>query len=101
MRNKLHKRDNSERQLSPFCQRTSNLLIEHLTREDDFLIANSEEVVKELNNSFSCSVKSLNIPVNYEGYDSLSENIDQPTLRAIVSVATIQASLQLHRSIKI
>ena len=85
MRNKLHKRDNSERQLSP----------------DDFLIANSEEVVKELNNSFSCSVKSLNIPVNYEGYDSLSENIDQPTLRAIVSVATIQASLQLHRSIKI
>ena len=66
-----------------------------------FLIANSEEVVKELNNSFSCSVKSLNIPINYEGYDSLSENIDHPTLRAIVSVATIQASLQLHRSIKI
>ena len=41
-----------------------------------------EEVAKELNNFLANVVKNLNIP-NYEYCDSLAENIDDPTLKAI------------------
>ena len=37
---------------------------------------------KELNNFFAYAAKNLNIP-NYENCDSLAENIDDLTLRAI------------------
>ena len=41
-----------------------------------------EEVAKELNNFLANVAKNLNIP-NYEYCDSLAENIDDPTLKAI------------------
>ena len=41
-----------------------------------------EEVAKELNNLFANAVKNLIIP-NYEYCDSMAENIDDPTLKAI------------------
>ena len=37
--------------------------------------------LKELNSFFANAVKNLNIP-NYENCDSLTENIDDPTLKA-------------------
>ena len=36
-----------------------------------------------MNNLFANAVRNLNIP-NYENWDSLAENIDDPTLKAIV-----------------
>ena len=50
--------------------------------ENSYLLTNCEEVAKELNNFFANAVKNLNIP-NYEKYDSLAENIDDRTLKAI------------------
>ena len=50
--------------------------------ENNSLLTNGEAVAKELNNFFANAVKSLNIP-NYEICDSLAENIDDPTLKAI------------------
>ena len=41
-----------------------------------------DEVAKELNNFLANVAKNLNIP-NYEYCDSLAENIDDPTLKAI------------------
>ena len=51
--------------------------------ENDSLLTNCEEVANELNNFFTNAVKSLNIP-NYENCDSLAQNIDDATLKAIV-----------------
>ena len=50
--------------------------------EKKHLLTNCEEVAKELNNFFANAVKNLNI-ANYEDCDSLAENIDDPTLKAI------------------
>ena len=43
---------------------------------------NCEKVAKELNNFFVNAVKNVNIP-NYENCDSLAENINDPTVKAI------------------
>ena len=50
--------------------------------ENNYLLTNCEEVAKELNNFFASAVKNLNIS-NYENCDSLAENIDDRTLKAI------------------
>ena len=50
--------------------------------ENNSLLTNCEEVAEELNNFFANAVKNLNIS-NYENCDSLAENIDDPTLKAI------------------
>ena len=50
--------------------------------ENNSLLTNCEVVAKELNNFFANAVKNLNI-ANYENCDSLAENIDDPTLKAI------------------
>ena len=50
--------------------------------ENNFLLTNCEEVAQELNNLFANAVKNLNI-TNYENCNSLAENIDDPTLKAI------------------
>lgn len=52
-------------------------------KQNDNLIINCEEVAKKLKTFFSCAVKNLDIP-NYENHDSLSENIDHPTLNTII-----------------
>ena len=55
----------------------------NLTEEENSsLLTNCKEVIKELNNFFANTAKNLNIP-NYENCDSLAENIDDPTLKAI------------------
>ena len=41
-----------------------------------------EQVANELNNFLANAIKSLNIPI-YEYFDSLAENMDDPTLKAI------------------
>ena len=51
--------------------------------EDNSLSKNCEEVAKELSNFLANAVKNLNIP-NYENSDFLAENIDDPTIKAIV-----------------
>ena len=48
------------------------------------LLANCEEVTKELNNFFSNAVKYLNIS-HYENCKSLAENIDDLTVKAIAT----------------
>ena len=54
----------------------------NLTEEEsNFLLTNCEEIAKELNNFFANAVKNLSIP-NYENCDSLTENIDDPSLKA-------------------
>ena len=53
-----------------------------IKEENNSLLNNCEEVAKELNKFFANAVKNLNIP-NYENYNSLAENIDDPTLKAI------------------
>ena len=50
--------------------------------ENNSLLTNCKEAAKELNNFFANAVKNLNIP-NYENCDSLAENVDDPTLKAI------------------
>ena len=47
------------------------------------MLTNYEEVAKKLNNFFVNGANILNIP-NYENYDSLTEKINDPTLKAIV-----------------
>ena len=55
----------------------------NLTKEENnSLLTNCEEVAEELNNFFANAVKNLNIS-SYENCDSLAENIDDPTLKAI------------------
>ena len=55
----------------------------NLTEEEkNPLLTNCEEVAKELNNFFTNAIKNLNIP-NYENCDSLAENIDDHTLKAM------------------
>ena len=53
-----------------------------LAEEDDFLVTNEEEAAMELNDFFS-NVVNLKIS-KFENFDHLSENIDHPTLKAIV-----------------
>ena len=55
----------------------------HLTEANDSLVTNSEEVAKQLNHFFVNAINSLNIP-SYENFDFLAENINDPTVRAIV-----------------
>ena len=55
----------------------------NLTEVNDSSLTNCEEVAKELDNSFVNAVKNLNIPY-YENYDSLTENINDATLKPIV-----------------
>ena len=55
----------------------------NLTKEENnSLLTNCEEVPKELNNLFANAVKNSSI-TNYEYCDSLAENIDDPSLKAI------------------
>ena len=55
----------------------------NLTEEEsNSLLTNCEEVAEELNNFFANAVKNLHI-LNYENCNSLAENIDNPTLKAI------------------
>ena len=53
-----------------------------IEEEDNSLLKNCEEVVKELNNFFANGVKNLNI-TNYENCDSLAEIIRDPNLKTI------------------
>ena len=55
----------------------------NLTEENDSLVTDCGKFAKELNSFSSSVLKNLNIP-NYDGYDPLSDNIDHPTLKAIV-----------------
>ena len=55
----------------------------NLTEENDSLVTDCGKVAKELNSFVSFVVKNLNIP-NYEDCDPFSNNIDLPTLKAIV-----------------
>ena len=55
----------------------------NLTEKNDSLLKHCEEVAKELNDFLANAVKNLNIP-NYENCDSLAENINDPTLNAVV-----------------
>ena len=50
--------------------------------ENNSLLTKREEVPKELYNFLANVVKNLNIP-NYENCDSLAENSDDPTLKAV------------------
>ena len=50
--------------------------------ENNSLLTNCEAFAKELNNVFANAVKDLNI-ANYEDCNSLVENIDDPTRKAI------------------
>ena len=50
--------------------------------ENNSILTNREQVAKELVNFFANAVKNLNIP-DYKNCDSLAENIDDPTLKAI------------------
>ena len=50
--------------------------------ENNSMLTNREQVAKELVNFFANAVKNLNIP-DYKNCDSLAENIDDPTLKAI------------------
>ena len=49
--------------------------------ENNSYLTNCEDVAKDLNNFFANAVKNLNIR-NYENCDSLTENIDDPSLKA-------------------
>ena len=51
--------------------------------EDDTLITKEEEVALKLNYIFLNAVINLKT-LNFENFDPLSENIDHPTLKAIV-----------------
>ena len=50
--------------------------------KNNSLLTNCEEVAEELNNFFANAVKNVDIS-NYENCNSLAENIDDPTLKAI------------------
>ena len=68
---------------NPSCQKKNvPERIDLPEEENSYLLTNCEEVAKELNNFFANAVKNLNIP-NYENCDSLAENIDDRTLKAI------------------
>ena len=54
----------------------------NLIEENDTLVTDCGKAAKELNSFFSSVVKNLNIP-NNGGCDPLSDNIDDPTLKAI------------------
>ena len=54
-----------------------------LAEEDDTLITKEEEVALKLNYIFLNAVINLKT-LNFENFDPLSENIDHPTLKAIV-----------------
>ena len=54
-----------------------------LAEEDDTLITKEEEVALKLNYIFLNAVTNLKT-LNSENFDPLSENIDHPTLKAIV-----------------
>ena len=49
------------------------------------MLKHCEEVAKELNDFLANAVKNLNIP-NIEKCDSLAENINDPTLNAVVKL---------------
>ena len=54
-----------------------------LAEEDNAQLTNEEEVALNLSNYFSNSVINVKI-LKFENFDSLSENIDYPTLKAFV-----------------
>ena len=64
------------------------------------LLTNCEEVAKELNNFFANAVKNLNIP-NDENYESLAENTDDPTLKAIAKLRNHPNILSIEPEYKI
>ena len=57
------------------------------------MLTNYEEVAKKLNNFFVNGANILNIP-NYKNYDSLTEKINDPTLKTMLNEETIQVSSQ-------
>ena len=72
-----------------FCENLKRIKKIHLPERINFteeesnsLLTNCKEVAKELNNFFANAVKNLNIP-KYKNCDSLTENIDDPILKAI------------------
>ena len=67
----------------------------NLFSEDDSLIINCEEVAKQLNNFFSCSVTNLNIP-DYGNHDSLSQSTDHPNMKAIPSILAIASEYKKY-----
>ena len=74
----------SRKTVKPFLSKQIHLpeRINLTKEENNSLLTNCEEVVKELSNFFANAVKNLNIP-NYENCDSLAEKIDDPSLKAI------------------
>ena len=70
--------------VKPFLSKEIHLLerINVTEEENNSLLTNCEEVVKELTNFFANAVKKLNIP-KHENWDSLAENIDDTTLKAM------------------
>ena len=70
---------------NPSCQKKKHFLerINLTEEENNSLLTNCEEVAKELDNLFVNVKKSLNIS-NHKNCDSLAENSDDPTVKAIV-----------------
>ena len=62
--------------------------------ENNSLLKNCEEVTEELNNFFANAVKNRNI-LNYENCDSLAENIDDRTLKAIAKCRNHASILEI------
>ena len=70
---------------NPSCQEKKHFLerINLTEEENNSLLTNCEEVAKELDNLFANVKKNLNIS-NHKSCDSLAENSDDPTVKAIV-----------------
>ena len=64
-----------------------------LAEEDDTLIINEEEFGMKLNDFFSNAVINLKIP-KLGNFDPLSENIDRPTFKDLLSIENILSLLQ-------
>ena len=82
--NEANIRDNKRfwKTVKPFLSKKNHLpeRINLTEEESNSLLTNYEEVAKELNNLFANAVKNLSIP-NYENCGSLTENIDDLTLK--------------------
>ena len=64
-----------------------------LAEEDDTLIINEEEFEMKLNDFFLNAVINLKIP-KLGNFDPLSENIDRPTFKDLLSIENILSLLQ-------
>ena len=64
-----------------------------LAEENDTLIINEEEFGMKLNDFFSNTVINLKIP-KLGNFDLLSENVDRPTFKDLLSIKNILSLLQ-------